>query len=201
MSIILDALRKAELERSTQGKGFLSTPPDLRPQRKYLHWFVWTAAGVFCLILGGFITLEISAWLHPTPRHTASSHRAASSITPFPLRYPVRKNRSAKGSVASIIGHSPRPRTRTIARPAPIKPSHQPINAYEALKPGGLPATLDWHIQVFSWSPNPAQRFVVINMRTYRKGALLPGRVRLVQILRQGILVRDQNRLYLYPHP
>jgi hypothetical protein len=30
---------------------------------------------------------------------------------------------------------------------------------------------------------------------------LLPGRVRLVQILRQGILVRDQNRLYLYPHP
>jgi hypothetical protein len=66
---------------------------------------------------------------------------------------------------------------------------------------GSPPADLGWQIQVFSWNPNPARRFVVINMRTYRVGALLPGGIRLVRILRQGILIRDRNRLYLFPRP
>ena len=194
MSIILDALRKAELERSHRERDFLSTPPDLRPQRKRVHWFIWAVAGVFCLILGGFITSEISTWLHP---HPAVSSPAA----PVPPRPVVRKTRTKIGSSTSTVGHSTHPHTRTIARPAPIEPSHQPNVAYEAAKPGVLPTNLGWHIQVFSWNPNPAQRFVVINMQTYRAGALLPGRVRLVQILRQGILIRDRNRLYLFPRP
>ncbi len=197
MSIILDALRKAELERTHRETGLLAAPPDLRTTHSHRNWAVWAAIGLTCLILGGFLTLEFSAWFR--------SHRGSSAP---PSIHSVHSMHTARETAPQAASGSPTLHalqaryTRSPAIPkSTSSTSHHVAQSTATVNPGPPPAHLHWQIQVFSWSPSPERRFVVINMHTYRTGAVLPGGARLVRILRQGLLIRDGGRLYLFPHP
>ncbi len=187
MSIILDALRKAETERSRQGSGLAMLGPDLAPAKGSPYK---VAAAVFAgLVVGIAIALLGIAFLiraHPGKQPTHSVHRITA-----PPKSPGLSSPRAQVLHPAVTPPKHPPSTVVTTLPAARPP---PVSQH-------LPASTDWQIQVFSWTPRRDDRYVVINMRLYRAGNHLPGGARLLAIQSNGLLVEYQGHRYFVPRP
>ncbi len=167
--------------------------PDLDPA-KGAHYKVAAAIGAG-LILGVIVALLGVYFLtHEKPLARSARVPRSDSVQPMrpALHHPVtRMPGPAAKSRSSLSVALPHP-------PVSLETRHTspPVTANR-----NLPDQVGWQIQVFSWTPQRINRYVVINMHLYRTGSHLPGGARLLAIQSDGLLVKYHGRRYFVPRP
>ena len=207
MSLILDALRKSERTRQQSLTGQLgSSELPSGPSRLPVPWLPIVAT-----ILAANALLLYFLWPRPVAVLAAPSAVAA---TPPPYHPAVR-------SLASEA-ISPDDAPASLARPVPapalvshLAPSGNPsaIPMQSAAVPAGLGAlqSIDelppdvrqslpaLHMDVHGYARNPAERFVVINLKQYRIGNTLAEGPVLKDIVPQGAVLEFRGVTFLLP--
>jgi general secretion pathway protein B len=210
MSLILDALRKSERTRQQSltgqlGSGELPTGPSRLP----VPWLP-----VITAILIANALLLYFLWPHPAPVTPAQT--AAASALPAAVPYhPAVRSLAAE---AISPDDTPAAPARPIPVPAPVShlaPPGNPsaVSAQSAAIPAGLGAlqSIDelppevrqslpaLHMDVHGYAGNPAERFVVINLKTYRIGNTLAEGPVLKDIVPQGAVLEFHGVTFLLP--
>ncbi len=163
MSLILDALRRAERGRARDlgqriGQAF---PPRAKRGHR------WTLPVVTVAIVAAAVTAGVALWPRPGP------DVAAVAPPPDPPRVP------AGSSLAEIPvpDHGPALELPTVER-APL------LQELPAAVRADIPrVSLDAHF----WSPDPDRRFVMVGMARFRAGDRMPDGMRVNEILPEGV--------------
>jgi general secretion pathway protein B len=211
MSFILDALKKSEIERQRQSvPGLMETRSGARRGRLPL----WAAA-LGALLGVNLLVLTLVLWNRSAPSAQAPRPPVASA-PPAPVPAPQVAEHFSPLDASPVFapeipvpaGDGPRkpaahPAVRHAdpilseesapAEPQEILPSISEINF---TGPQALP---DLHLDVHVYATNPADRFVYINMRKYREGAVLPEGPVVERIRRDGVVLNHQGIRFLLP--
>lgn len=209
MSFILDALKKSELERQRQTVPGLMDAGAAAPRTRFPVWAIAIAAllGVNLVILlvvllrspAGAIAPAGVAGAPATPPPpalaTMSAPKTAEHFSPLP---------DAPVYAPEIPLPAP-PRAAQAARPAPEPVLHDDAVGDEVLPSiseinlGGKDALPELHLDVHVYTTSPADRFVYINMRKYREGAVLQEGPTVERIRRDGVVLNKQGLRFLLP--
>ena len=227
MSLILDALRKSERSRQQTLTGQVSaagTPPARA--RIPVPW----AMLIGILLIANAIALAILFWRShgsaAAPVAVAMHAPVASSTRPpAPVYHPeVRSLALEAAAVAGTPPAAPAIVTTTAPVVTPAKPPATASAAIPAPAPATVPATSpaigasnappfdslplsfqhslpSLHLDVHSYSQNPADRFVVINMQRYQIGDTLKEGPKVINIVPQGVILEYNGQLFLLPRP
>lgn len=207
MSLILDALRKSERTRQQSLTGQLgSGEPPSGPSRLPVPWLPIIAA-----ILATNALLLYFLWPRPAAVIPAQS---AVAITSPPYHPTVR----SLASEAISPDEAPSSPARPIPAPATVSHLAPPGNpsavpAQSAVVPAGLGALQSMnelspdvrqsmpvlHMDVHGYARNPADRFVVINLKQYRIGNTLAEGPVLKDIVPQGAVLEFRGVTFLLP--
>lgn len=205
MSLILDALRKSERTRQQSLTGQLGAgeaPPP--PARLTLPWT--TVLGV--LLLVNAAVLAVFFWRSDREAPAQASAAPVQTQT-VPYRPEVRP----------LSGEAPAPSPSESGTAAAVTPAVTPHAAAAAAAPAtvvaqngsadlpsydSLPAEVRQslpalHLDVHGYAPEPAQRFVVINLQRYRIGDSVAGGAKLVDIVPQGAILEFNGTRFLLP--
>jgi general secretion pathway protein B len=208
MSFILDALKKSENDRQRQSAPALFEVKVAAPRRRLPLWAVGLAVllGVNALILGwvllrdGDVAAPAAAATKPdlAPSAVAATTPAGAVTVPatvtFQVNVPAGSAPAAAGVPETVPSVPPDYDARdyqpaitpeqAAATAAARRAGHQPPTRDEMLARGAvLPEMrLDLHV----YDPDPAKRFVFINMRKLREGESLPDGVRVDEITQGG---------------
>ncbi len=167
MSLILDALRRAEDARDRDLGRRISHGLPLKPRPRWPIWMVW---GVLVLLIAAG-----SVWWFAMPRSTVAEPPAAPvARASVPERDPPRGS-----SLADIPLPAPTP------EPVEIPRSHAPLlhELPEALRVTVPALTVNAHV----WTEDPSRRFVLLDMQRYREGDRVRDGLQLVAILPEGV--------------
>ena len=202
MSFILDALKKAESERSRQSGPVLMDVRIAAPRRR-------CRPGPGCWAAVLLANLAVLAWLllrvASAARSAASSRAAAPVAVPAPAR--------SRLPVAGASARARRPRQRRSSTPAATPPAAQlrerRARAYAAATcrrsshadvdvdslptvagPDRLGITLP-HLQLnlHVYEPTPANRYVLLNCGRLREGEFTPDGIRVERITPRGVVL------------
>lgn len=211
MSLILDALRKSERTRQQSltgqlGSGELPTGPSRMP----VPWLP-----IITAILAANALLLYFLWPHPAP---ASATPPQTAVAAAPAAMPYRPTVRSLASEAISPDDAPASPVRPIPVPAPVSHLAPPGNpsaapAQSAAVPAGLGAlqSIDelapdvrqslpaLHMDVHGFTKDPAERFVVINLKTYRIGNTLAEGPVLKDIVPQGAVLEFHGVTFLLP--
>ena len=124
MSYILDALRRADAERSrgaVPGLHAQSVPADAEPAARNFRPLIWAAGGAGALLVT-VVVLVFAPWRGHAPAVAPDARVAASPLAPAPELAPA-----------------PAPRDAAPASPAPIAPGELPPPQPGALDPAARP--------------------------------------------------------------
>lgn len=210
MSLLLDALKRSEQEREQTLEGRLShagPPPGLAHART--PWAVIVAL-LLCVNVG-----LIAVWFNAS-RRTASSHLVkapaqAAPATPHHVRSLARE--AALGVTAPGASAAPEPvapapvpeaaQTGTAAAStATAKPSVAAPNDAPPLET--LPQSVqhqlpELQMEIHVYAPDPAKRFVMINMHRYVEGDRLADGPKVISITPDGVVLRYRGQTFLLP--
>lgn len=176
MSFILDALRRSERARRVLGALQPAlAEPDAPPPRS--NWVL----GVVTLLA---INAALLAWfvLRPTDQPDPT---AAASVATIAVRSLARE---ADGAATNP----------TSPPPALVAPSAAPA-ALADLAPDQRVRAAAFHVDIHGWAADPAQRFVVINLRRRVVGDTLDGGATLVEIVADGAVIEIEGQRVLLP--
>lgn len=196
MSIILDALRKAEMERGHERSALAALGPDLAPPRRSTFKviaavLIGLALGIIAALLGVYFVSH-----HSGPK-TVPPHKPAVTRKRVP---PTAASKTHSAMLPhSVADTQPITAPPQRQRAAPVARSSLTIRSERVRR--RLPSAVDWQIQVFSWTPRVADRYVVINMHLYRVGDHLPDGARLLAIQNNGLLIEHHGHHYFVPRP
>lgn len=213
MSYILEALKKAEQARSRGAVPDLQASHRAEAEQPDRRRWILALVVVFLLLQG----LWLLFYLRGTPGvDTEYPLASAASMPPSPPAAPAPVVESvthapvdrtaptivleppAAASTAPATAASTVPATPTTAREAAplqaINPWQQASAAVRQLAAG---LSLDVHV----YAEQPAQRFVLINMRRYREGERLEAGAVLERITPQGVVLSYQGEQFRYDHP
>ncbi|MBK7263878.1 MAG: general secretion pathway protein GspB [Rubrivivax sp.] len=211
MSFILDALRRADAERQRGQTPALqqvtrglptAADPARRARRTVLLAIAVIGLALVSALLGGWLSRTPAPAARAAPAATPSSAPAASAPAVAPPA-PV----AAPASAPPPAG-TPAPAPKLVAAPIPA-PALPPRPASAApSKPvtlGDLPEPLRQAVLrlVFSggvYSPDPAQRFVMLGGLLVREGSDLGDGIRLERITPRSALLRVDGRLIERPY-
>ena len=201
MSLILDALRKSERTRQQSltgqlGSGELPTGPSRLP----VPWLPIIAA-----ILAANALLLYFLWPHPapvsaTPLQTAATVAAAA----VPYRPTVRSLASeaiSPDEVPAPVSHLAQPGNPSAvpAQSAAVPAGLGALQSIDELAPDVRQALPALHMDVHGYTKDPAERFVVINLKTYRIGNTLAEGPVLKDIVPQGAVLEFHGATFLLP--
>ena len=209
MSFILDALKKSESERQRQqGPGLMDSGVSAR-RRRLPAWAI-----IICVLLGINVVIlavmllrqQSPAAPSPAPAPAKVAAKPAPNLTHFsPLD-------SAPTYAPEIPVDQPEPGASSTAKstPAPRPQRTEPVPDTSAQDDEVLPdigqVTLaggqtlpDLHLDVHVYATRAADRFVYINMRKYREGAVLPEGLTVEHIRRDGVALNYQGVRFLLP--
>ena len=207
MSFILDALKKSESERQRQqGPGLMDSGVSAR-RRRLPAWAI-----IICVLLGinvvilAVMLLRQQSPAAPSPAPAKVAAKPAPNLTHFsPLD-------SAPTYAPEIPVDQPEPGASSTAKstPAPRPQRTEPVPDTSAQDDEVLPdigqVTLaggqtlpDLHLDVHVYATRAADRFVYINMRKYREGAVLPEGLTVEHIRRDGVALNYQGVRFLLP--
>ncbi|HET7395325.1 MAG TPA: general secretion pathway protein GspB [Gammaproteobacteria bacterium] len=210
MSLILDALRKSERIRQQTLTGQVSSvAPASEHHRLPIPWV--TLFGLILLL--NAIVLAVLLWRADQPaRIDAAQISTAAPIVTTPTSKPVIRPLAEEVLQAGIpaTGDSvSRPATMTVKPSAPAAPitsstavAHDPaltaapLDTLPLAFQQSLPAL---HLDVHSYTHNPSDRFVVINMQRYIVGDTLKEGPRVVAITSAGVILEYQGTSFLLP--
>jgi general secretion pathway protein B len=181
MSFIHEALKRSDRARRLLGatRDAPAEPPPLVGPR--LRWLPWAGA----LLLAN---AALVGWLLLRP------------ATPEPQLPPaageVRSLAREAGDGATASGRAPLAADAPPGAPpdalAAADPDAVPaLDALSATERAGWPAL---HVDAHAWSPDPAQRFAIINLKRRVVGDALDGGVTLVEITADGVVVELRGR-------
>jgi general secretion pathway protein B len=197
MSFILDALKKAESERSRQIGPVLMDVRIAAPRQRLPTW-AWVLG---CVLLANLLGL---AWLMLRPQAAAPVELAngAGSANPTPpaAAAPPAAPPAAEPAAAAPPAPLAAAASTTITTPvtmAPAEPagSDEVPTMQELLARGvTLPAlVLNMHV----YDPAPDSRFVLVNGRRLREGDELPDGMRVERITPSGVVLNARGRRFL----
>jgi general secretion pathway protein B len=209
MSFILDALKKSESERQRQqGPGLMDSGMASR-RRRLPAWaiIICVLLGINVLILAVMLLRQQTPAAPPAarapvagaPRTQPATHFSPLDNAPvYAPEIPVDEPDTGPSSAASGASNAPRER----AEPAPAENSAQddevlPEISQVTLSGGqSLPVL---HLDVHVYATRAADRFVYINMRKYREGAVMPEGITVERIRRDGVVLNYQGLRFLLP--
>lgn len=206
MSLILDALRKSERTRQQSLTSQLGSELPTGPSRVPVPWLPVIAA-----ILTANALLLYFLW----PRSVVVTPSLSAASVSTPAYHPAVRSLASEAISPDDAPASP---ARPIPVPAPVSHLAPPGNpsvvpAQSAAVPAGLGAmqSIDdlppdvrqslpaLHMDVHGYARNTADRFVVINLKTYRIGNTLVEGPVLKDIVPQGAVLEFRGVTFLLP--
>ncbi len=209
MSFILDALKKSETERQRQqGPGLMDSGTASR-KRRLPAWaiIICVLLGINVAILGVMLMRQQTPATPPAaPAQVAAAPRAPPATHFSPLdngpvyapEIPVDEPDTGASSAAPGAPNPPREHTEPAAADNNAQDNEILPDISQVSLSGGqsLP---DLHLDVHVYATKAADRFVYINMRKYREGAVLPEGIAVERIRRDGVVLNYQGLRFLLP--
>jgi general secretion pathway protein B len=223
MSFILDALKKSEAERQRQSVPGLMDAGVVPPRRGLPLW----ALAICALLVVNVVILAAMLFRQqapagptrpaatqaapPAPRAAAASAAADTAhFSPLdsapvyaqevPVDEPAGGTPAAGGPPPVLRRERVDPALTTAAAPRDSDASaDEVLPEISELNLTGAQALPELHLDVHVWATNPADRFVYINMRKYREGAVIEDGLTLERIRRDGIVLNYQGLRFLMP--
>jgi general secretion pathway protein B len=230
MSYILEALRKSERERQqAQAPGMPALLHEARGIRQ--RPWLWVIATLLVTVNVGLLAYVWLQRQQPAPvAATPAQAQTAPPAVPvvIPTTPPLSRNvplspEESDPPPAEPVQHLPateriaEPRQVLEAPPArtlPAVPAHNIRSAPKREEPHLEPAALetqpktrqtappsDLKINVLAYSPDPAERFAIVNMHKYLAGDELPNGAVLQEIQADGLLLEQNGTTRLLPKP
>lgn len=214
MSFILDALKKSEAERQRQSVPGLMDA-GIVPRRRGLP--PWAIAICVLLALNVVILAVMLFRQSPPPAAVRTPGRAAPpapvpEVAHFsPLDTPptyapeIPVDEPAEGTPAAggpppVARHERTDPALNAAAPADSAgEADEVLPEISELNLTGGQALPELHLDVHVYATNPADRFVYLNMRKYREGAVVTDGLTLERIRRDGIVLNYQGLRFLMP--
>jgi general secretion pathway protein B len=217
MSFILDALKKSEIERQRQSEPGLMDARLAGGRSRLPVWAVLLGAllAVNLVVLAVVLMRNGAPGAPPAPVKNSVAAPAGtpaldtaphfSPLDPTPVyapEIPVPPSTANPPAAASSSPRSAAP--RTLHRPDPVLSEAPPDNdevlpSISELNFTGQDALPELHLDVHVYATNPADRFVFINMRKYREGALLQEGPTLERIRRDGVVLNFHGVRFVLP--
>lgn len=201
MSIILDALRRADSDRGERGRGSAVRVPGTRARRGR-NW--WPAAAV--LVLGNvLLILWLLAPADPEPVVLEPAVVAPGPVQPTAAR-PTPGRQVPSDDPAEVTARAAAPAPRSEPRPGPTRTT-QPVvrdpgrdvpllNELTLELRQRIPAySLDVHV----YADAPEQRFVMLSMERLGQGATSRDGITVVSILPDGVILSWSGTEFLQP--
>jgi general secretion pathway protein B len=200
MSFILDALKKSEAERQRQQvPGLMDSGMGAR-RRRLPAWAI-----IICVLLG-INVLILAAMLLRQQTPAAPPPHTSARIAPAPAQASTHFSPLDNAPVYApeIPVDEPDTSTSPAAPAAPAAPDTSALDDevlpdISQVTLSGGQALPDLHLDVHVYATRSADRFVYINMRKYREGAVLPEGIKVERIRRDGVVLSYQDLRFLLP--
>ncbi len=203
MSLILEALKKAERQHKLgEVPGLGAQPVNPTPTGlRGLGWLMLILLAVVMLGLG----LYLGGFRLTVPEEAVSSRlseeplRSASGITPEPPLpmppetappQPARPAQTPPPVSAAALESPP---------PPPPKPVRIPARPLSEMPSGFVSNLPPLNIDIHSYDPRAAKRYVLINMEKYREGDYLAEGPQLIEILPDGAVLEYLGERFILP--
>jgi general secretion pathway protein B len=210
MSFILDALKKSESERQRQqGPGLMDSGISAR-RRRLPAWAI-----IICVLLGiNVVILAVMLLRQQTPAAPAPAPVPANVVAAStPSRTHFSPLDSGPVYAPEIPVDQPEPGAGSTVQGAPASRGQRSESAApdsgaqdDEILPDISQVTLaggqtlpDLHLDVHVYATRAADRFVYINMRKYREGAVLAEGLNVEHIRRDGVVLNYQGVRFLLP--
>ena len=212
MSYILEALKKADQERSR------GAVPDIRASHLVMHEgrdYRRIALALMILFLAVqalllFLYLHAEPAAPPVPVATTAAAPPTASLAPItPPAAPLAASREPASPIVLAPPSAAREIAPARAAPAPAaqaRPAADEVPVYSinpwqqgsaAVQQLAVGLSLDVHV----YAEQPAQRFVLINMIRYREGERLKEGALLERITPQGVVLSYEGEPFRYDRP
>ncbi|HEX7046249.1 MAG TPA: general secretion pathway protein GspB [Gammaproteobacteria bacterium] len=200
MSMILDALRKSDRERTRQAADRLRDGPAIASEQKLNGWLLATLTTG---LLFAIAALLIALW----PDSPAADRTATGGVAEImeneqsDVRATVRDLSNELARAEPEITSKP-PEPAMASEPAPVRAeivenlAAPPLEALPASIRIKLPAL---HVDIHAWAEDPRDRFVLINLRRYEEGDRLREGLTLHRIMRNGVVLEFEGTLFTLP--
>lgn len=203
MSLILDALRKSDRQRTRQAAERLRYGPGAASAPVLPRWLLGgLLASVLLLAVALFLALQQS-YVRQDARSAAGAEKEIMENEPA-VAVAIRP-------LGNELGGNPRPPSATavppgtaIAEPAPVDTGRASIEDLNAIPLNALPVNVRarlprLHVDIHAWSEVPQARFVLINLRRYQEGDRLQEGPMLRRILPDGVVLEADGLLFSLP--
>lgn len=223
MSFILDALKKSEADRQRDAApGIADVPIGARaaPTPRWLR----IVAALLAVNLIALVVVLLRPWAddnesavartNPVPAAAIDERVPATATAPDaqesipqpvsdrPALPPVQAMADAATADAAAEPTAPPPQPAMQAEdplPEPVDDSGEAWLTLNELRASGAVDLPDMHIDLHVYSPNPAERFVFINMIEYRENAVLDNGSRVSRITPDGVILDYRGTRILLP--
>lgn len=213
MSLILDALKKAEHQRRLGqvpgiGSSQLFQP---REQRAPWLWLSIAVAGLVLFVLGGLFASRLFQ-AEPEPVMTDQNDIQGKAeqpvvVAPAVRAVPTKPSNSQAPMLEQPAEVEPQPmvqqnRVAELPPETPVVEITEPDDQVKSIAqlPDGLAGRLPtMNIDIHSYDLNPAKRYVLINMTKYREGQYLSEGPRLVEIRADGVVLDYMGERFIKP--
>ncbi len=223
MSYILEALKKADQERSRGGVPDISAAhADVMPARDGRRPGLWLIAGLLLVNLLALYLYQRSSEpdSHPQPLPAVESPPMATapeSVTPAVMPPAKVEPEPAPYAETRIVLPPPTPASSPAPSSEPVSPSAPQVTtaAMEPIEEDQVLSVPTWQrssaaiqqlaaglsLDVHVYADQPAQRFVLINMSKYREGDELREGALLERITAQGVVLSYRGERFRYDKP
>lgn len=195
MSMILDALQKSDRQRARHVAERLREGPSVA-NAPGQGWRVMLAVAALLLA----IALLLIAF-----RIGGGGTNAPAETSPIRTTTPIGASVRALGGELAPAPPATAQETATIPPPPVTEPPTRTEIADDLAAPplAELPALRarlsSLHLDIHAWAEDPAERFVLINLRRYAEGDRLPEGPAVRRILRNGVVLEYEGTLFTLP--
>ncbi len=198
MSFILDALKKSESERQSQGTAEFRGVPSSARSPRVSRW-LWIVG----LLLAINLAVVVSLLLRPEVVPTGSLVSQTNDISlPATTQSSFAEQVSQARQDATPMQAAPVKTTQATAQsPQPVSTSRNSalIPSIHEVRANGIVSLPELHLDIHVYSDVPEDRFVFINMAKQREGTRLSEGPVVAEITPDGVVLNYQGTLFLLP--
>lgn len=197
MSFILDALKKSESERQSQGTAeFSGVPSSARPARSS-RW-PW----ILGLLLAINLAVLLGLLLRPDPVPPAATVSQVGNSPPLETTRNsfAEQVSAARQNIAPIQAPPVQATPEPLLATPPARPSRNAgsvIPSIHAVRASGAISLPDLHLDIHVYSAAAEDRFVFINMSKQREGSRLSEGPVVTEITPEGVVLNYQGISFL----
>jgi general secretion pathway protein B len=220
MSFILDALKKSELERQRQSvPGLIDIPAAAR--RRGVPAWAWVLVGLLGVNVAVLLVLLLRGPAAPIAAAPSAAPPAAvapaaqetehfsplDNVPVYAPEIPVPEGNAPSGAApiqAAPAPHADVSAPRAARRADPVlnddaSDDNEMLPSISELNLTGAESLPEIHLDVHVYATRAADRFVYINMRRYREGAVLQEGPTLERIRRDGVVLKYNGLRFFVP--